>query len=483
MSINKEANEFTAVVLAGGEGTRLSPLTHGHVKALLPVGNHAMLWYSLRWLSAGGYSKPIVITTETSQDEIGAWFNKAGGSTGSDPQFISVPDDADTAQALKAVADKVLGSVIVVSCDTITNIPLSDILAYHRRKAATATILMKHKKLPDSKDKTAAKERHLTEFVGLEEDSRVTLFASSAELSDVKMKKAYLTRRPNMKLTTSLIDSHVYVFSNWVFELLKHKKTLTSLKHELLPVLAAQQFRRQKPDGSWGDLPIPPPSQPALTTSTPPPFPPVFTETDFGSKVHGSPTSVFYDPVRVYAYIADNGGKVALDPTTIKRLGDKTLPGEYLTRVNHLSTYHEANKELAKCASQGKEGSCPEWETISNELQENWMKPSKEGKFPSKVSVSAPSLIGTGYQPAEGVVVKATVVGNNVAIDTQARVSQSVVMHNVKIGSGCVIQNCIIGSGCVIPPRTTLKECVLGPNVDELKQSEHKGEFISKDDF
>eukprot|EP01059_Diplonema_ambulator_P033767 TRINITY_DN7208_c2_g1_i1.p1 TRINITY_DN7208_c2_g1~~TRINITY_DN7208_c2_g1_i1.p1 ORF type:complete len:490 (+),score=52.49 TRINITY_DN7208_c2_g1_i1:29-1471(+) len=469
--------EFTAVVLAGGEGTRLSPLTHGQVKALLPVGNQAMLWYSLRWLAAGGYTRPLVVVTESAQEAVAAWFAKEGADTRSQPHFVVVSDDAETAQALKAVSSKIDENAIVVSCDTITDVPLSNILSFHRKKCSTATILMRHKQVPDAKDKTAIKERHLVEFVGLEGDNRVCLFASSAEMVDVKMKKSYVTRRPNMKLTTSLLDAHVYILNRWVLDLLQAKKSLTSLKHELLPVLTSNQFRRQNTDGNWGDLPIPPPTV-AVPLSTDPPFPTILSPADLGSKVENSSPPPIYDPVRVFAYIADNNGKLALDPYDVKKLGEKVMPGEYVTRVNYLSTYQEANKHVAKCLPESVEA-----EYLSAELSENWAKPHKEGRFPPKVSVSSPSLIGKNYQPAEGVIVKATVVGNNVTVDAQTRISQSVIMHNVQIGSGCTIQNCVIGSGCVIPPRTTLKECVLGCNIDELKQSEYKGEHISKDDF
>ena len=246
--------EFTAVLLAGGEGTRLSPLTQGMCKALLPVGNHPILQYSLRWLAKYGYLKPIIVTTKSMEHEIRKFLESSHPAI----HIHAVKDDTDTAQALREVADKIERNAIVVSCDTITDVNLTNLTAYHRRKNATATILMKHAKTPDKK----SKERFLTEYVGLDEQSnRVTLFASSAELRDpVDLSRVLLTRRPNMVLTRSLLDGHVYIFSKWAINLIASKeKRYTSIKHEFLPSLCVQQFRRTNGDGDWGGLNFPPP--------------------------------------------------------------------------------------------------------------------------------------------------------------------------------------------------------------------------------
>ncbi|KAJ9457999.1 hypothetical protein DIPPA_11278 [Diplonema papillatum] len=62
--------EFTAVILAGGEGTRLAPLAHG--KAVMPVCNHAMMGYAGGSLRVLPYSsKPFGGPTRRKPDQ--AW--------------------------------------------------------------------------------------------------------------------------------------------------------------------------------------------------------------------------------------------------------------------------------------------------------------------------------------------------------------------------------------------------------------------------
>ena len=55
-----KSQEFQAIVLAGGKGSRMLDLTHGKAKCFLPVGNYPMVWYPLRLLQNIGFQgKPL----------------------------------------------------------------------------------------------------------------------------------------------------------------------------------------------------------------------------------------------------------------------------------------------------------------------------------------------------------------------------------------------------------------------------------------
>ena len=49
------AMEFQAVILAGGRGSRMYPLTEDCPKALLPVGNRPLIWYPVQLLENNGF--------------------------------------------------------------------------------------------------------------------------------------------------------------------------------------------------------------------------------------------------------------------------------------------------------------------------------------------------------------------------------------------------------------------------------------------
>lgn len=57
-----------ALVLSGGAGTRLRPITHTSAKQLVPVANKAVLFYGLESIAAAGVTEVGVIVGDTAQE-------------------------------------------------------------------------------------------------------------------------------------------------------------------------------------------------------------------------------------------------------------------------------------------------------------------------------------------------------------------------------------------------------------------------------
>jgi len=129
-----------AVILAGGEGTRLRPLTLNVPKAMVPVVNQPFLEHVLGYLRRHSVDQAI-LTLSYLADKVQAHF---GDGTGYGlPLCYSVErQPLGTAGAVRAVHGQLDGTTLVLNGDLFTDIDLTRLVAFHRQKKAVATIAL-----------------------------------------------------------------------------------------------------------------------------------------------------------------------------------------------------------------------------------------------------------------------------------------------------------------------------------------------------
>ena len=129
-----------AVVLVGGEGTRLRPLTLRTPKPLLPIANVAFLERQLTWLAAAGVTE-AVLSLGYLPDAFVEHF--AGDRFGDVRLRYAVEDEPlGTAGAIRFAADGIDERVIVCNGDVLTDLDLAAMIEFHEARGGEATIAL-----------------------------------------------------------------------------------------------------------------------------------------------------------------------------------------------------------------------------------------------------------------------------------------------------------------------------------------------------
>jgi mannose-1-phosphate guanylyltransferase/phosphomannomutase len=131
-----------AVVMAGGEGTRLRPMTANQPKPLLPVINRPIMEHVLRLLKRHGFTETVV-TVQFLAALIRNYFGD-GEELGMSLHYATEEMPLGTAGSVKNAQDALRDErFLVISGDALTDIDLSDMVRFHKKNGAMVTIGLK----------------------------------------------------------------------------------------------------------------------------------------------------------------------------------------------------------------------------------------------------------------------------------------------------------------------------------------------------
>lgn len=126
------------IILAGGQGRRLRPLTKKCPKPLLQVGQSSILEILLGQLKQEGF-KDFYLSVNYLKDEIINKFG-SGQSLGLKIRYLEEEEPLGTAGPLSLLPASTEGEIIIVNGDILTKLCLSKMLRYHRENNSIATI-------------------------------------------------------------------------------------------------------------------------------------------------------------------------------------------------------------------------------------------------------------------------------------------------------------------------------------------------------
>ncbi|HEX6819409.1 MAG TPA: sugar phosphate nucleotidyltransferase, partial [Ktedonobacterales bacterium] len=131
-----------AVVMAGGEGSRLRPLTVTRPKPMVPIVGRPVMEHILNLLKVHGI-EDVVVTVQYMASAIEDYFGD-GGQLGMRITYSREETPLGTAGSVKNAEEHLTEPFLVISGDALTDFNLTEIIKYHRDKRSLATLTLAH---------------------------------------------------------------------------------------------------------------------------------------------------------------------------------------------------------------------------------------------------------------------------------------------------------------------------------------------------
>ena len=216
-----------AIIMAGGEGVRLRPLTAHTPKPLCPLLGEPVMGYALKLLRRHGVSD-IGVTLWYQPQKIRRYFHK-GERYGVKLKYYEEKEPVGTAGSVKMAQKQLTDTFFVLSGDGLTDCDLTDALRFHKEKNALATLVLKRVPVP------------LTYGVVLtNSDSRVTRFIE----------------KPDWKRVFSdLVNTGVYILEPEIFDYIPDRG-MPDFGKDIFPALLSGGLPvyGYETDGYWCDV-------------------------------------------------------------------------------------------------------------------------------------------------------------------------------------------------------------------------------------
>jgi NDP-sugar pyrophosphorylase family protein len=223
-----------ALILAGGKGTRLRPLTVYTPKPIVPVMNRPFLLYQIEILRRAGITD-ITLSLSYQPDKIEQLLGD-GSDYGVNVRYLTEPTPLGTGGAYRFAAEEVDETTVVLNGDILTDADLAELIRFHRSSRAEATIALAPVADPSNYG-----------LVECDKDKRVKRFIEKPSPEEIGKKKL------------NNINAGIYVLEPTIRELIKTNEN-RSFEYHVFPDLLEQNrefFAFELKDAYWRDLGTP----------------------------------------------------------------------------------------------------------------------------------------------------------------------------------------------------------------------------------
>lgn len=211
-----------AAVLAGGQGTRLRPLTYGRPKALVPLLNRPMILHLLDALPPA--VDQVLLAASYRIDDLEAYFDAHPLAV--DVRIVAEEKPLGTGGALKNLEAWLEGTFLALNGDVVSSLSLERLLEFHRRTGGAGTLAL-----------WEVEDPRAFGIVGLGEDGRITRFREKPSLQDA---------------FSHLVNAGMYVLEPALLDLIPGGRPV-SLEREVFPRALKRGLHGMPFEGFWAD--------------------------------------------------------------------------------------------------------------------------------------------------------------------------------------------------------------------------------------
>jgi mannose-1-phosphate guanylyltransferase len=211
-----------AIILAGGLGTRLRPVTYSRPKALVPLLNRPMVLHIIDSLPKG--VDHVIVAASYMIEALQEFFDTHILDV--DVTIVDEEEPLGTGGALKNLEGMVDDSFLTINGDVISSLDAEALLAFHRKRGGIGTIALWEVENPEAFG-----------IVALDEDFRIERFLEKPSRGEIFSK---------------LINAGVYVLEEEILKLIP-KGRAVSLEREVFPKAIEKGLYGMSFEGYWAD--------------------------------------------------------------------------------------------------------------------------------------------------------------------------------------------------------------------------------------
>ncbi|HUO72677.1 MAG TPA: NDP-sugar synthase [Solirubrobacteraceae bacterium] len=219
-----------ALILAGGEGTRLRPLTSTMPKPVVPLVDRPFVSYMLEWLHSHGVDD-VILSCGFMADGVRRVMGD-GSRLGIRLRYLEERKPLGTGGALKFAEELLDERFFMLNGDVLTDMDLTAQLEQHERTGARATLAL----------------------IGVEDPSAYGLVRRN---DDCSVREFVEKPGPDQEIDTNLVNAGAYILERDVLDTMPPAGSTVSIEREVFPRLVGHGLFGYESSGYWLDIGTP----------------------------------------------------------------------------------------------------------------------------------------------------------------------------------------------------------------------------------